>query len=161
MTFIVKTAATLRLADGGSFNLTPGMHDDFPVAVKKHWAFSAYAEPVDTTSQGDTDKKGATAAKKQIKQLQEALNKAQEHLEMGRDLLHAKDGTIAELMGEIDTLKARITELEGLAADADELKARIAVLEKPATETGAEPSTQTEKAEGEKKDAKKQPPADS
>jgi chromosome segregation ATPase len=161
MTFIVKTAATLRLADGGSFNLTPGMHDDFPVAVKKHWAFAAYAEPVDTTSQGDTDKKGSSAAKKQIKLLQEQLAERDKTIGVLEQQLSTGQAQLAGQVAQIDTLKARITELEGLAADADELKARIAVLEKPATETGAGPSTQTEKAEGEKKDAKKQPPADS
>ncbi|TXE22184.1 hypothetical protein [Serratia ureilytica] len=157
MTFIVKNAATLRLADGGSFDLIPGMHDDFPAAVKNHWAFAAYAEPVDTT-RGDADKKGAAAAKQQIKQLQGELNDALEQLK-------AKEVTISEQMGEMDTLKiriteleaqaaeadqlkARVTELEGQAAEAVELKARIAELEKPATE-------------GEKKDAKKQPTTDS
>ncbi|KKZ19020.1 hypothetical protein AAY84_07480 [Serratia marcescens] len=157
MTFIVKKAATLRLADGGSFDLTPGMHDDFPAAVKNHWAFAAYAEPVDTT-RGDADKKGAAAAKQQIKQLQG-------YLVAKADELATKELKISEQMGEIgalktritelealaveaDQLKARITELEGQAAEAVELKARIAELEKPATE-------------GEKKDAKKQSATDS
>lgn len=150
MTFIVKNAATLRLADGGSFDLIPGMHDDFPAAVKNHWAFAAYAEPVDTT-RGDADKKGAAAAKQQIKQLQGKLNDALEQLkakEALEALLDAKEVTISEQMGEIGALKTRITELEALAAEADQLKARVAELEKPATE-------------GEKKDAKKQSATDS
>lgn len=161
MTFIVKTAATLRLADGSSFELVAGMYDNFPVAVKNHWAFSAYAEVVDTSKQDATDQKGAAAAKKQIKQLQEALNDAGEQLKAKEALLDAKEVTISEQMGEIFTLKTRITELEGLAAEAVELKARIAVLEKPAAENDGGLKTQPEKPEGEKKDAKKQPPADS
>ena len=99
MTFIVKTAATLRLADGSSFDLIAGMHDDFPANVKKHWAFASYAEPVDTSKQDSADQKGAAAAKKQIKQLQTELKNAR---------------------AEIDTLKARITELEAGDKNAQE-----------------------------------------
>ncbi|HDR2590585.1 TPA: hypothetical protein QCI16_004468 [Enterobacter ludwigii] len=154
MTFIVKTAATLRLADGSSFDLVAGMHDDFPENVKEHWAFASYAEPVDTSKKDSTDQKGAAAAKKQIKQLQEQL-KAKDAL------LDEKEVTIAEQMADIDRLKARVTELEGLAADADELRARIAELEKPSVDTDDGSKSQTDKPEGEKKDAKKQQASDS
>lgn len=160
MTFIVKTAATLRLADGSSFNLAAGLHDDFPVSVKNHWAFASYAEVVDTTQQGDTGSKGA-AAKKQIKQLQGELKQAQEKLLSALDMLDDKETAIAGQQSEISTLKARITELEWLAAEADQLRARIAELEKPAVDTDDGSKSQTDKPEGEKKDAKKQQASDS
>lgn len=161
MTFIVKTAATLRMADGSSFDLVAGMHDDFPANVKKHWAFASYAEVVDTTQQGDTGSKGAAAAKKQIKQLQTELADIQEQLKTKDNLLDYNGTAIAMQQSEISTLKARITELEGLAAEADQLRARIAELEKPAAKTDDGSKAQTEKTEGEKKDAKKQQASDS
>lgn len=154
MTFIVKTAATLRLADGSSFDLVAGMHDDFPANVKEHWAFASYAEPVDTSKQDSADQKGAAAAKKQIKQLQEQL-KAKDAL------LDEKEVEIAEQVVNIDLLKARVTELEGLAAEADQLRARIAELEKPSVDTDDGSKSRTDKPEGEKKDAKKQQASDS
>ncbi|PWI77259.1 hypothetical protein DEO48_25170 [Enterobacter sp. CGMCC 5087] len=154
MTFIVKTAATLRLADGSSFDLVAGMHDDFPANVKNHWAFASYAERVDTSKQDVADQKGTTAAKKQIKQLQEQL-KAKDAL------LDEKEVEIAEQVVNIDQLKARVTELESLAADNEALMARIAELEKPATETDDGSKSRTDKPEGEKKDDKKQQASDS
>lgn len=161
MTFIVKTAATLRLSDGSSFDLVAGMHDDFPANVKNHWAFASYAERVDTSKQESANQKGAAAAKKQIEQLQAELTGIQEQLEAKDALLDEKEVTIAEQMVEIDTLKTRITELEGLAADADQLRARIAELEKPAAETDDGSKGQTDKTAGEKKDARKQQATDS
>lgn len=161
MTFIVKTAATLRLADGSSFNLAAGLHDDFPVSVKNHWAFASYAEPVDTSKQDVSDQKGVAAAKKQIKQLQAELTGIQEQLKTKDNLLDYNGTAIAMQQSEISTLKARITELEGLAAEADQLRARIAELEKPAVDTDDGSKSQTDKPEGEKKDAKKQQASDS
>lgn len=155
MTFIVKTAATLRLADGSSFELVAGMHDDFPANVKKHWAFASYAEQVDTSKQDSADQKSAAAAKKQIKQLQGELAESRDEVAAITILLDASKVTVSDQLAEITTLKAHITELEGIAAEADELRARIAVLEKPPEDD------QTGKPEGEKKDAKKQQASDS
>jgi hypothetical protein len=163
MTFIVKTAATLRLADGSTFDLVAGMHDDFPAPVKKHWAFASYAEPVDTSKQDTADRKGAAAAKKQITELQVKLLDAQEKLKTITDLLNVKEVTVSEQLDEITTLKARITELEGLAADADELRARITITEpeKPVADTNDGSQDHTGQPERGKKNAKKQSASDS
>ncbi len=47
MKYIVLGHSVLSLADGSNFTLIPGIHDGFPDDVKKHWAFSAYAKPLD------------------------------------------------------------------------------------------------------------------
>ncbi|WP_145524847.1 STY1053 family phage-associated protein [Yersinia rohdei] len=47
MKYIVSGHTVLNLADGSNYTLTPGIHDGFPSDVKKHWAFSAYAKPLD------------------------------------------------------------------------------------------------------------------
>ncbi|HHG9944804.1 TPA: hypothetical protein ACPZLR_002627 [Yersinia enterocolitica] len=47
MKYIVSGHSVLNLADGSNYTLTPGIHDGFPDDVKKHWAFSAYAKPLD------------------------------------------------------------------------------------------------------------------
>lgn len=44
MKYIVTGSANLQFADGTSFSLTQGIHDDFPEEVKAHWAFSHHAE---------------------------------------------------------------------------------------------------------------------
>lgn len=49
MKYIVSGGATLSLTDGTRFELSPGIHDSssFPDGVKQHWAFEAYAKPLD------------------------------------------------------------------------------------------------------------------
>lgn len=47
MKYIVSGHSVLNLADGSNYTLIPGIHDGFPDDVKKHWAFSAYAKPLD------------------------------------------------------------------------------------------------------------------
>ena len=49
MKYIVSGGATLSLPDGTRFELSPGIHDSssFPDGVKQHWAFEAYAKPLD------------------------------------------------------------------------------------------------------------------
>ncbi|HDL8134538.1 TPA: hypothetical protein U5D55_000237 [Yersinia enterocolitica] len=47
MKYIVSGHSVLNLADGSNYTLTPGIHDGFPDDVKQHWAFSAYAKPLD------------------------------------------------------------------------------------------------------------------
>ncbi|MGP2410155.1 STY1053 family phage-associated protein [Yersinia sp. 2553 StPb PI] len=47
MKYIVSGHSVLNLADGSNYTLTPGIHDGFSDEVKKHWAFSAYAKPLD------------------------------------------------------------------------------------------------------------------
>ncbi|RXA96946.1 hypothetical protein [Yersinia sp. 2105 StPb PI] len=47
MKYIVSGHSVLNLADGSNYTLIPGIHDGFSDEVKKHWAFSAYAKPLD------------------------------------------------------------------------------------------------------------------
>ncbi|OWF84731.1 hypothetical protein B4907_06970 [Yersinia kristensenii] len=47
MKYIVSGHSVLNLADGSNYTLIRGIHDDIPDDVKKHWAFSAYAKPLD------------------------------------------------------------------------------------------------------------------
>lgn len=49
MKYIVSGGATLSLTDGTRFELSPGIHDSssFPDGVRQHWAFEAYAKPLD------------------------------------------------------------------------------------------------------------------
>ena len=49
MKYIVSGGATLSFADGSKFELSQGIHDSssFPKEVKDHWAFKAYARPID------------------------------------------------------------------------------------------------------------------
>ncbi|UYK05180.1 STY1053 family phage-associated protein [Yersinia enterocolitica] len=47
MKYIVSGHTVLNLGDGSNYTLTSGIHDGFPDEVKKHWAFSAYAKPLD------------------------------------------------------------------------------------------------------------------
>ena len=46
MKYIVTGSANLQFADGTSFSLTAGIHDDFPEEVKAHWAFPHHAEKI-------------------------------------------------------------------------------------------------------------------
>lgn len=49
MKYVVSGGATLSFSDGSKFELSPGIHDSssFPKEVKDHWAFKAYARPID------------------------------------------------------------------------------------------------------------------
>lgn len=49
MKYVVSGGATLSFADGSKFELSQGIHDSssFPKEVKDHWAFKAYARPID------------------------------------------------------------------------------------------------------------------
>lgn len=47
MKYIVSDSAVFSFPDGTKFEITAGIHDSFPDKVKAHWAFSAYAAPLD------------------------------------------------------------------------------------------------------------------
>ncbi|GJL36005.1 hypothetical protein TUM17576_28250 [Enterobacter hormaechei] len=98
MKYIVTGSANLRFADGTSFSLTPGIHDDFPEEVKAHWAFSHHAEKI-------TDDAAAV------------------HF-VGEEDLKAQLAALTETNAELtQQLAARDTELEDLKAQLAALNA--------------------------------------
>ncbi|MDR0806068.1 MAG: hypothetical protein LBN41_04865 [Enterobacteriaceae bacterium] len=55
MKYVVSGGATLSFADGTKFELLQGIYDGshFPGNVKDHWAFKAYAKPLDESELAD------------------------------------------------------------------------------------------------------------
>lgn len=103
MKYIAAAAATLSLADGTKFDISPGIHDsnDFPDNVKKHWAFPSYVQPVDE-AELENEKKGSDL---------EAKNQAlTSEIETLKSQLAERDSTIETLTSEIETLKAPTTD---------------------------------------------------
>ncbi|HHA0037616.1 TPA: hypothetical protein ACOEXB_004391 [Yersinia enterocolitica] len=110
MKYIVSGHSVLSLADGSNFTLTPGIHDGFPDDVKKHWAFSAYAKPIDESDLAKEVENSDLVAR--VKLLDDEITslKAQ----------------VAEKDDEITSLKARVLSLtvsEPTSGDGDEATA--------------------------------------
>lgn len=132
MKYIVASAATLSLAGGSTFTLEKGIHDSksFSDDVKKHWAFSSYARPVDEADL-DADSDGGDLAAR-----------------------------ITALEGEVSTLNAQITEkaktIVSLEGEVSTLTAQLAAAvnpENPPSDNGDNSGS----PDGAKNNGKKQP----
>ena len=101
MKYIVASAATLSLAGGSTFTLEKGIHDSksFSDEVKKHWAFSSYARPVDDADLDADSDSGDLAARISALEGEVSTLTAQ---------ITEKDKTIVNLEGEVSTLTAQL-----------------------------------------------------
>ena len=136
MKYIVSGGATLSFADGSKFELQQGIHDSssFPKGVKDHWAFKAYARPLDES---------------------ELAN------EQSNEDLSASLVLLAE---ENNTLKAQLAEHEKtittLGNENTDLKAQLAAAQAPAGDKPADSTDKTDNTGGDAKNAKKQQASD-
>ena len=115
MKYIVTGSANLRFADGTSFTLTPGIHDDFPAAVKKHWAFAHHAEELSDSAavqqaSDDTQSARITVLESEIGELNARLTAAVDANEKLTTQLTERDA-------EIIALNARLTAASAPAED--------------------------------------------
>ncbi|GAB0977411.1 hypothetical protein PJ201_13035 [Escherichia coli] len=136
MKYIVSGGATLSFADGSKFELQQGIHDSssFPKGVKDHWAFKAYARPLDESE----------------------LAKEQASEDLAASLV-----LLAE---ENNTLKAQLAEHEktitALGNENTDLKAQLAAAQAPAGGKPADSADKTDNTGGDAKNAKKQQASD-
>lgn len=106
MKYVVSGGATLSLPDGSKFELAQGIidSDTLPKAVTGHWAFSAYAKPLD-----ENDVKKEKAAKDlaaQVKALQSSVDDLKAQLDKAASESADKDKTIDDLKAQLDALTA-------------------------------------------------------
>lgn len=101
MKYIVASAATLSLAGGSTFTLEKGIHDSksFSDDVKKHWAFSSYARPVDDADLDADSDSGDLAAR---------ITALEDEVSTLTAQITEKDKTITSLEGEVSTLTAQL-----------------------------------------------------
>ncbi|UYF54591.1 hypothetical protein M2R49_17625 [Citrobacter amalonaticus] len=136
MKYVVSGGATLSFSDGSKFELSPGIHDSssFPKEVKDHWAFKAYARPIDEADLAN-----------------EQSNK---------DL----SASLVLLAEENNTLKAQLAEHEKtittLGNENTDLKAQLAAVQAPAGGKPADSTDKTDDTGGDAKNAKKQQASD-
>jgi len=136
MKYVVSGGATLSFADGSKFELSQGIHDSssFPKGVKDHWAFKAYARPIDEADLAN---------------------------EQSNEDLSASLVLLAE---ENNTLKAQLAEHEktitALGNENTDLKAQLAAAQAPAGGKPADSTDKTDNTGGDAKNAKKQQPSD-
>ncbi|EES5102591.1 hypothetical protein EZQ80_003488 [Escherichia coli] len=136
MKYVVSGGATLSFSDGSKFELSPGIHDSssFPKEVKDHWAFKAYARPIDEADLAN-----------------EQSNK---------DL----SASLVLLAEENNTLKAQLAEHEKtittLGNENTDLKAQLAAVQAPAGGKPADSTDKTDNTGGDAKNAKKQQASD-
>ncbi|KZQ75514.1 hypothetical protein A3465_01120 [Enterobacter roggenkampii] len=136
MKYVVSGGATLSFADGSKFELSQGIHDSssFPKEVKDHWAFKAYARPIDEADLAN---------------------------EQSNEDLSASLVLLAE---ENNTLKAQLAEHEKtittLGNENTDLKAQLAAAQAPAGDKPADSTDKTDNTGGDAKNAKKQQASD-
>lgn len=136
MKYVVSGGATLSFSDGSKFELSPGIHDSssFPKEVKDHWAFKAYARPIDEADLAN---------------------------EQSNEDLSARLVLLAE---ENNTLKAQLAEHEktitSLGNENTDLKAQLAAAQAPAGGKPADSTDKTDNTGGDAKNAKKQQASD-
>ncbi|GAB7395153.1 hypothetical protein OUHCRE1_34180 [Enterobacter asburiae] len=136
MKYVVSGGATLSFADGSKFELSQGIHDSssFPKGVKDHWAFKAYARPIDEADLAN---------------------------EQSNEDLSASLVLLAE---ENNTLKAQLAEHEktitALGNENTDLKAQLAAAQAPAGGKPADSTDKTDNTGGDAKNAKKQQASD-
>lgn len=136
MKYVVSGGATLSFADGSKFELSQGIHDSssFPKEIKDHWAFKAYARPIDEADLAN---------------------------EQSNEDLSASLVLLAE---ENNTLKAQLAEHEktitALGNENTDLKAQLAAAQVPAGGKPADSTDKTDNTGGDAKNAKKQQASD-
>lgn len=136
MKYVVSGGATLSFADGSKFELSQGIHDSssFPKEVKDHWAFKAYARPIDEADLAN---------------------------EQSNEDLSA---SLVLLVEENNTLKAQLAEHEktitALGNENTDLKAQLAASQAPAGGKPADSTDKTDNTGGDAKNAKKQQASD-
>ncbi|ENC1275566.1 hypothetical protein ABKA45_001897 [Escherichia coli] len=136
MKYVVSGGATLSFSDGSKFELSQGIHDSssFPKEVKDHWAFKAYARPIDEADLAN---------------------------EQSNEDLSASLVLLAE---ENKTLKAQLAEHEktitALGNENTDLKAQLAAAQAPAGGKPADSTDKTDNTGGDAKNAKKQQASD-
>ncbi|CAM7667821.1 STY1053 family phage-associated protein [Citrobacter sedlakii] len=136
MKYVVSGGATLSFADGSKFELSQGIHDSssFPKEVKDHWAFKAYARPIDEADLAN---------------------------EQSNEDLSASLVLLAE---ENNTLKAQLAEHEktitALGNENTDLKGQLAAAQAPAGDKPADSTDKTDNTGGDAKNAKKQQASD-
>lgn len=110
MKYVVSGGATLSFADGTKFELSPGIHDGsaFSSEVKGHWAFEAYARPLDAADLEKEKSNEDLAASLVLLADENNTLKAQ---------LVAHEKTITEQGNEITDLKAQLETAVAPAAD--------------------------------------------
>lgn len=107
MKYIVTGSANLRFADGTSFALTPGIHDDFPAAVKEHWAFAHHAEELSDSAAVqraiNDDAQGArlAALESELSDLKAQLAAASEANNSLSTQLAARDTELSDLKAQL------------------------------------------------------------
>ncbi len=106
MKYVVSGGATLSFEDGTKFELSQGIHDGsaFPAEVKKHWAFKAYAKPLDESELANEQDAEDLAASLVL--LAEENNALKAQL-----VVHEK--TITDQGNEITDLKAQLEAAKG------------------------------------------------
>lgn len=132
MKYVVSGGATLSFEDGTKFELSQGIHDGsaFPAEVKKHWAFKAYAKPLDESELANEQNAEDLAASLVLLAEENNNLKAQ---------LVAHEKTITDQGNEITSLKAQ-------------LDAALA----PTDDKAADTTDKTDNTGGDTKNAKKQ-----
>lgn len=102
MKYIVTGSANLRFADGTSFPLTPGIHDDFPAQVKEHWAFAHHAEELsDSAAAQQTAGEGSQSAK---------ITALESELDSLKTQLAERDVQLTDLKKQLTTVAAPASE---------------------------------------------------
>lgn len=136
MKYVVSGGATLSFSDGSKFELSQGIHDSstFPKEVKDHWAFKAYARPIDEADLANEQSNEDLAA------------------------------SLVLLAEENNTLKAQLAEHEKnittLGNENTDLKAQLAAAQAPAGGKPADSTDKTDNTGGDAKNAKKQQASD-
>lgn len=99
MKYIVAKGAKLSFPDGSHFDLLEGIHDsaEFSKHVTEHWAFSAYAKPLD---ESDLQKE------EESKNMGVKIQSLEEEITALKAALKEKDDLIASQSDEITALKA-------------------------------------------------------
>lgn len=92
MKYIVTGAATLNMANGDKFELVPGIHNGFPESVKEHWAFGAYARPLD---------KDDLVSEQQTSDLVVRVGSLETEITDLKAQLESKDGEITDLKAQL------------------------------------------------------------
>ncbi|MGX1960100.1 STY1053 family phage-associated protein [Serratia proteamaculans] len=129
MKYIVSSAASLSFADGSRHELTPGIHDNFPDHVKKHWAFTHHAKPLSESDLQQEQQDGELSLR--VATLEDQLADLQRLLEVEKD-------KVTELTEQRDVRDQTIDEHLATIADLQKLLAEKEPVKEPDGEKGAE-----------------------
>ncbi|EMR8965818.1 STY1053 family phage-associated protein [Yersinia enterocolitica] len=114
MKYIVSGHSVLNLADGSNYTLTPGIHDGFSDEVKKHWAFSAYAKPLDESDLAKEVENLDLVAR--VKLLDDEITSLKAQVAEKDDEITSLKAQVAEKDDEITSLKAQVLSLTAESA---------------------------------------------